>query len=181
MMTVGMPLETPANVLQFAFPGAALPAEEETQLQQNVARALSQSEIDRIRAIASDGRNATIDEIKRALKRRSGKTWSVTGGRGTAWGWITIDAPPARRIQHKRLKPGCHGYESSDYETFIDASNEFGSITDAESAELAELLGLESVHHQGVSIAASSDYYRVYICRACHGHAGPFTAEQYWD
>lgn len=43
-------------------------------------------------------RNETIKRIKDALKRRSGKPWSVTGGRGTAWGWITIDAPPARTV-----------------------------------------------------------------------------------
>lgn len=42
-------------------------------------------------------RNAVIARIKSALQRRSGKSWSVTGGRGTAWGWITIDAPPTRR------------------------------------------------------------------------------------
>ncbi len=42
-------------------------------------------------------RDATIRRIKTALKKRSGKTWSVTGGKGTAYGWISIDAPPARR------------------------------------------------------------------------------------
>lgn len=41
-------------------------------------------------------RNEAIARIKKALKERSGKSWSVTGGRGTAWGWIKIDAPPKR-------------------------------------------------------------------------------------
>lgn len=41
-------------------------------------------------------RDEAIKRIKAALKRRSGKPWSVTGGRGTAWGWIKIDAPPKR-------------------------------------------------------------------------------------
>jgi hypothetical protein len=45
----------------------------------------------------TNDRDAAIKRIKTALQRRSGKTWSVTGGRGTAWGWITIDAPPRRR------------------------------------------------------------------------------------
>jgi hypothetical protein len=42
-------------------------------------------------------RNEVIKVIKAALKRRSGKEWSVTGGKGTAYGWLTIDAPPKRR------------------------------------------------------------------------------------
>jgi hypothetical protein len=41
-------------------------------------------------------RDEAIKRIKSALKRRSGKSWSVTGGRGTAWGWISISAPPKR-------------------------------------------------------------------------------------
>ena len=45
----------------------------------------------------TNDRDTTIKRIKTALQQRSGKTWSVTGGRGTAWGWITIDAPPRRR------------------------------------------------------------------------------------
>jgi hypothetical protein len=42
-------------------------------------------------------RDQAIKRIKAALKRRSGKEWSVRGGKGTAYGWITIDAPPKRR------------------------------------------------------------------------------------
>jgi hypothetical protein len=42
-------------------------------------------------------RDEAIARIKSALKLRSGKTWSVKGNRGTAWGWIDIDAPPKRR------------------------------------------------------------------------------------
>jgi len=42
-------------------------------------------------------RNETMKKIKSALKRRSGKEWSVTGGKGTAWGWLMIQSPPKRR------------------------------------------------------------------------------------
>jgi hypothetical protein len=42
-------------------------------------------------------RDEAIKRIKAALKRRSGKAWSVTGGKGTAWGWIEIDATPKNR------------------------------------------------------------------------------------
>jgi hypothetical protein len=100
-------------------------------------------------------RVATIAALKAALKRRSGKTWSVTGGRGTAWGWLTIHVPPSRRA-------------------------EFGYITETERAELAALLGLPSVHSQGVSIAASSAYRREYLERA-EGVPVTAVAEPYWD
>lgn len=106
MMTIGFPLETPANVLQFAFPGVAVPEPEETQPQPILAHALSQREIYRIREIANGGRNDVIAAIKTALQKRSGKSWSVTGGRGTAYGWIRIDAPPARCTWKHVPRPG---------------------------------------------------------------------------
>lgn len=102
-------------------------------------------------------RDEAIARIRKALKARSGKTWSVKGGRGTAWGWITISASPAR-------------------------CNEFGYMPDGDRAELAELLGMGSeVHSQGVNVPASGDYYRLFVHCAEHGHAGDFKAQPYWD
>ena len=112
-------------------------------------------------------RDEAIRRIRTALQRRSGKSWSVTGGRGTAWGWITIDAPPARRTWRSRLKPDASPAQlPEDYEEY-----EFGQLggysSPADRAELGKLLGLEGpAHCQGVSIASSSDYYREYIDRA---------------
>jgi hypothetical protein len=58
-------------------------------------------------------RNEAIKRIKTALQKRSGKQWSVTGGRGTAWGWVEIDAPPKRRtwqwVQTDSPEPPCPG------------------------------------------------------------------------
>jgi hypothetical protein len=100
-------------------------------------------------------REDAIAAIRAALKRRSGKTWSVTGGRGTAWGWLTIQASPARR-------------------------DEFGAMTDEDRTQLAELLGLERIHHQGVSVPAGIDYRIEYIARA--EHRAPSTrGVPYWD
>ena len=60
-------------------------------------------------------RDEAIGRIKASLKARSGKAWSVRGGRGTAWGWITIDVrvaygrlyqtPFADRIRHEAGVP----------------------------------------------------------------------------
>lgn len=81
-------------------------------------------------------RKAVSARIKAALKARSGKAWSVTCGRGTSGGWITIAARPG------------------------------DTLTKEEQAELAKLLGKEAVHCQGEKIPASHDYYREYVDRA---------------
>ena len=53
-------------------------------------------------------------------------------------------------------------------------------MSPADRAELGRLLGKESVHFQGVKIAASSDYYREYIERA-EGRTPTEIAKPYWD
>jgi hypothetical protein len=102
-------------------------------------------------------RDEAITEIKAALRRRSGKTWSVTGGRGTAWGWITIQAPPSRRTEP------------------------YGYMSDEDCAELGKLLGLDKpCHNQGESIPASSQHYREYVDRA-QGKTPSVIGQVYWD
>lgn len=50
-------------------------------------------------------RNEAIKQIRENLKRRSGKTWSVTGDRGTAYGWLKVDVPPKQRTwRHTQTK-----------------------------------------------------------------------------
>lgn len=99
---------------------------------------------------------STARAIKANLQRRSGKCWSVTRGRGTARGWLTIAASPARR-------------------------NEFDCMSDADRAELGTLLGLGgSAHVQGVQVPASYDYRREYIERSA-GMVPTKIAEPYWD
>jgi hypothetical protein len=124
-------------------------------------------------------RNETIAKIKAALKRRSGKSWSVTGGKGTAWGWITIDTPPARRTWGWRLP---HGFPDipGNWEEY-DTGRPGGYIIPDERRELADLLGFEKpVHHQGESIPASGDYWQEYIDRA-EGRTPTKMGVQYWD
>lgn len=102
-------------------------------------------------------RASVILRIRLGLQTRSGKAWSVTGGRGTGYGWITVSSPPARRIRP------------------------FDKISEADRRELTELLGLaEPVHHQGYAIPDSYDYYRAAIDRA-EGRVPRVIAEPYWD
>jgi hypothetical protein len=114
-------------------------------------------------------RNETIKIIRAALRQRSGKTWSVTGGTGTAWGWISIDAPPARRT-----------WEHHEGGAWSDTGRPGGSTGPAECSELAALLGLDQIQHQGVSIPSSSKHYVEYIDRA-EGRPPSVRGEQYWD
>jgi hypothetical protein len=112
-------------------------------------------------AVESTERRETHDvvgvckSIASALRRRSGKPWSVTRGRGTSSGWITIQSPPARRT-------------------------DYGYMTGADRAELARLLGVPDVHEQGVSVPASAEYRLEFLQRARTGRA-TVHGIPYWD
>ncbi len=99
-------------------------------------------------------RDDAIRIIRAELKRRSGRAWSVTGGRGTAWGWIRITAPPRRR----------DGW----------------GMTEEDRGDLADLLGLEWVNGGGVSIPASSGHRIEFVDRA-RGRTLSTRGVQYWD
>lgn len=124
-------------------------------------------------------RDEAIREIRAALKRRSGKSWSVTGGRGTAWGWIDINIPPKDRVWHSR-EVGTDINGNPVYEWYIDRT-EPGSMGPGDRKWLTDLLGLSSkVSHQGQSIPASSLHYQEYVDRA-NGRTPTVTGYQYWD
>ena len=111
-------------------------------------------------------RNETIARVRSALRKRSGKAWSVTGGRGTAWGWIEIESPPRRRTFDFQ---GVDEGEPGHYMGHVDRD------------ELAKLLGLpDRVHAQGVSIPAGGDYRQEYVDRA-EGRAPSVIGTPYWD
>lgn len=126
-------------------------------------------------------RNEAITRIRKALKERSGKPWSVTGGRGTAWGWITIDAPPKRRTWRNVLPAGLEPRTArpSDWTEIDDPTHGYGHTGPEDRAELARLLGLERVG-QHVSIPSSTDYYVEYVDRA-EGRTPSRIGTPYWD
>ena len=103
-------------------------------------------------------REEDIKSIRDDLRRRSGKTWLVTGHRGTSWGWLTITAPPARRVQplpnpHWHMPHDCrqdHRGACSDIVSHLDGpTNRTASISSAERVELAALLDIP-VHLVGL-------------------------------
>lgn len=114
-------------------------------------------------------REQAIKRIKVALDKRSGKRWSVTGGRGTAWGWLRIDAPPAERTWTMQAD-----------KTWIDTGEPRGDMSPARREELAALLGIERVHPQGESIPSGGSYWDEYIERAETG-TSTIKSTPYWD
>lgn len=125
-------------------------------------------------------RAEAIKAIKDALQKRSGKPWSVTGGRGTAWGWLRIDAPPSRRTWRfidtgERNSNGLPVYTEAE-----DQSYQFGHTGPEDRATLAKLLGIEQVHPQGESVPSGSDYWQEYVDRAA-GLKPTVCGKQYWD
>ena len=132
-------------------------------------------------------RDEAIRRIKAALERRSGKRWSVTGGRGTAWGWLNIDVPPARRVWSINYDPeafpdGPSGrcvplLERAHYAPDREPGNGYAGLADC--CELAVLLDLTPpVHFQGVSVPPDS--WEVYA-RKAEGETGQHEPEHYWD
>lgn len=126
-------------------------------------------------------RDEVIKAVKAALERRSGKRWSVTGGRGTAYGWLRLDAPPKERTWHRRDTGEKDLQGDPVLEWYNDPAKKFGYMSPARQRELADLLGLENpVHHQGENIPASTAYYLEYLDRAETGRA-EHRAQPYWD
>jgi hypothetical protein len=100
-------------------------------------------------------RNSTIAAIKASLKARN-MNFSVTGGRGTTWGWITIDLMPA---------------------TYKAFANDPDAIR-AASRTMRGYFGLEG--SQYINIPAGNDYYREYMDRAA-GRTPIKLGKPYWD
>jgi hypothetical protein len=128
------------------------------------------------------GRDETIKAIRVALKRRTGRAWSVTGGKGTGWGWIHVTAPPRRRTGVHVKREGQKDRYGHDLYELVDSGvpQEFGYMTPDDVETLRVALDLERVHYQGVSIAASSDHYAEYVARA-EGLKPAAHGVQYWD
>jgi len=121
-----------------------------------------------------------IKRIKKALQERSGKTWSVTGGKGTAYGWLKISAPPARCTWGSRKIDPNGGDSPENWERYDTGAPAWGMSPD-DKQELARLLGLTVGQCSGgVSIPASNGHRAEYVDRA-EGRVPGVYGEQYWD
>lgn len=97
-----------------------------------------------------------IATVKASLRARSGYSWSVTGGKGTAWGWLRVNVAPKDQAQ-------------------------FSCMAEVDQVWLALLLGHDyPIHQQGESIANSGGHYKQLIAQAA-GYNPTVFGEQYWD
>lgn len=79
--------------------------------------------------------------IRRALRQRSGRSWSVIRGQGSVHGWLTITSPPSRQLD--------------------------GCMTDEDRQLLGLLLELgAAAHAQGVTVEGDSRSRAEYVARA---------------
>ena len=109
-------------------------------------------------------RSEVVKRIKAALKCKTGKTWSVHGGCGTAWGWLTVEAPKSRRVSVKDNPAYVDPWETPGelrYFEYIRENGENYFTSRAACAELALAFGLsEPTHYQGLQIAPEKwEYY----------------------
>lgn len=109
-------------------------------------------------------RDEAIKRLRTALKAKTGKAWSVSGGRGTGYGWMTIQASKSRRVAHK-LNPDYNGFDTipecvriTGSPPWIEcisqdkAENQYTS--DADGIILTEIFKtLCPYHHQGLSVS----------------------------
>lgn len=124
-------------------------------------------------------RNEAIARIKAGLRARSTVPWSVTGGRGTSWGWIRIDAPPRMKTWRHRLPEGAE--DVADNYVGYDSCRPGGSMTPTLRDELTGLLGLDRpCGLDGESVPAQGDYYQEYVDRA-EGRAPSVRGVPRWD
>jgi len=126
-------------------------------------------------------RAETTKRIKRALKERTGRTWSVTGGRGTGWGWLKITSPKGRRVNHAispKYADNPHIYPAPP-DFLLDVAPDEGEIgwymSKEDRAILQEALGLLNVSYQHISI--SPEEWDWYLDRAENGPPPPTEPE----
>lgn len=118
-------------------------------------------------------RKEATKRIRQALKKRTDRVWSVRGDRGTAWGWLRIEAAKSRRVMHDD-NPRYDRYALHQSELpWIERKPGKGETAYCTSQEDREILvkalgiSMDFSSVQGVSI--SPDQWQWYIDRAENG------------
>lgn len=121
----------------------------------------------RLAAIPWLDTDETIKRLRVALKKATGRAWSVTRGRGTAYSWITIDAPKNRRVYrfHETVDRDACGMPK--FVDVYDPAYEWGHMGIEDRQLLAGVLGLDrDIHHQGILIAPERETRWRYVSAA---------------
>jgi hypothetical protein len=114
----------------------------------------AEKEADPLYPTLQAGQQAVHKAIAKMLRERSGKAWSVKGGRGTGSSWSTISAPP-RRL------------------------SDVGGMSPEDQRELSDLLGASDlVHKQGQSMSYGE---RWHFLKAARGDFQPTWETHYYN
>lgn len=126
--------------------------------------AIDRAELAAMISGAERGATSAAKLMRRLLKLRTGRAWSVTIGRGTAYSWLHIHAPPSRRVARDG-SPDRDGYMSA-----------------ADRAMLGSILG-QCPHTQGEQVRPCAGVRESYMWRLA-GHEAPadlHIAAPSWD
>ena len=96
------------------------------------------------------------EQMKKALRLRTGLVWRVKNSRGTAYGWVRIAAPSNRAA---------------------DGDDE---LTEKDQELLGLVLGESRIHHQGHSLPSGSSFKQQALEMVCKMESN-LTPEYYWD
>lgn len=118
-------------------------------------------------------REDAIKRIRNGLRARTGRSWSVTGGRGTSYSWLTIDAPPKRRTCDADGAPAPETRTRSG-----QVAERYMCAADREA--LARALAKDWIHPQGESVPPGAGCREEYIDRA-EGRPPSRECQRDWD
>ena len=106
-----------------------------------------------------------VKRLKKALKTITGKTWSVKGSRGTAWGWIDIQAPKSRRVGHTPDPAWKHWEADPDEPGYFEnpdaPKDEKWYTSKADGDTLADIFDKPGFYHQGMSVSPDGREWHV--------------------
>ncbi len=152
---------------------------QETKFEPSPADPLA-DEADRMFCDVAD-RNQIMKEMKKRLELRSGMKWSVRGGKGTAYGWLHISAPPSRKkYRHIDKVIGVNIRGREIYEEVFDEAAEYGSPGPVDRHILALLLNKDHRSNGDWGVPSSRAYYVEFLAR-CAGRIPSVNATPYWD
>jgi hypothetical protein len=129
-------------------------------------------------------RSEVTKKIKQDLKRRTGLTFSVTGDRGTAWGWLKIEAPKSRRVNHETNPAFDQNKLSQEQDElpWIEVEPKDGETawytSQADRELLAEALGIGMNFSSCQGVSISPDNWDFYLDRAENGPPPPEVIEE---
>lgn len=112
----------------------------------------------------------SVKRIRAALKRKTGMAWSVRRGKGTAYCWLSVGAPPRRQVAHDRNPAwNCWDMDSNEPPYFERPKVKGDLVTHTSNTDaqiLADIFGKSAHHCQDMSISPDAHEWAVLTAEA---------------